>query len=140
MSHRSRGGFSFSISVRISSASAGDLGAVARQGQHRRHLGLDLGASDGIAGDRPRPGQRHMLPGPGVLALVLPEGVDMGRDRSLVAGRPQAQVEFVEHALGRRRGHGRDQALRHARVIMRRRERLFAVGFLGVRHRGRRAG
>ena len=56
----------------------------------------------------------------------------MGGDRPLVAGRPQPEVELVEHALGGRRRDRRDQPLRQPREIVRWRERLFPVGLLGV--------
>ena len=139
-SHGSRGGFSFSSSARISAASAIDLGAVARQGEDRVDLGVDLPGERRVAGNHAGARQRHVLPGPGLVALVLAEGLEMGGDRPLVAGRAQPEVELVEHALGGRRRDRRDQPLRQPREIVRRRERLCAVGLVGVRRRGRRAG
>ena len=70
----------------------------------------------------------------------LLERIDMGGDRPLVAGRPQAQVELVEHALGGRRRDRRDQALRQPREVVRRRERLRRRRIPRRRRRGRRAG
>ena len=57
----------------------------------------------------------------------------MRRHRSLVARWAQPEVEFVEDALGGGRRYRRDEALRHARVVVRRGERLCAIRFLGVR-------
>ncbi|KAG1435037.1 hypothetical protein G6F57_021314 [Rhizopus arrhizus] len=51
-----------------------------------------------------------MLPGPGMLVLVLLEGFHRNRQQSGIAVRPQAQVYLVEPAG---RGHGR-QPGRHA--------------------------
>ena len=68
-----------------------------------------------------RPGQRHVLPGPGLLALVLGEGREAGGDRPGIARRPQPHVDLVEVALGGRRGERGDQALAQPRVIGRRR-------------------
>ena len=56
----------------------------------------------------------------------------MRGDRPLVAGRPQPQVELVEHAFGGRRRDGGDQPLGQAGEVVRRRERLWPVGFLGL--------
>ena len=67
------------------------------------------------------PGQRHVLPGPGVLRLVGGEGVDMGGERSRLAGRSQAEVDLVERPLGGRRRQRGQEPLRQPREILRRR-------------------
>ena len=141
MSQRSRGGFSFSISARISSASAGDLGAVARQRQD-------------LARPRPRPRRqaRHRRRPTRARVSAMCSQVQASsrwyflNASTWVATGPllpdgrKPKVELVEHALGGRRRHRRDQALRHARVIVRRRERLRRRRILRHPRRDRRAG
>ena len=90
------------------------IAASIRSAQHR------------IAGDRPRPGQRHVLPGPGRFALISGEGRQARGDRPGCAGRPQPHIDLVEPALGGRRGDRRDQPLAEPRVIGRDRQRARA--------------
>ena len=133
MSQRSRGWFLLLDQRAHLDSFGSDFLWIARQRQNFCHLCLDLGRQRWIAGDDARAGQRHVLPGPGLSALVFLERIDMGRHRTLVARRAQPEIELVEHAFGGRRRDGGDQALGHARVIVRGGQRLFAVRFVGIR-------
>ena len=93
----------------------------------------DLVAELRIAGDRPRPGQRHALPGPGVGRLVAAEGIDARRQRPHVARRAQAEIDLVQDALAHLHGQRRDQPLGQPGEIQPRGERLVAVRFLDIR-------
>ena len=84
-----------------------------------------------VAGDRPGAGQRHVLPGPGLLRLIGGEGLDMGGERPGLARGAQAEIDLVERALGGRRRERRDEALgepgkilRAGRAAARRRRRV----------------
>ncbi|MNQ52715.1 hypothetical protein D3C85_667420 [compost metagenome] len=68
--------------------------------------GAHLGVARGVAGAR----QRLVFPGPGMLVLILLEGLDGNGQQTGVAVWPQAQIHFVQAA---RRGHG-GQPGRHA--------------------------
>ena len=68
---------------------------------------------------RPRAAQRHVLPGPGVLALVAREAVEADRERALVALRPQPRVDLVERAFGGRHAERGGDALGQAVEIER---------------------
>ena len=46
--------------------------------------------------DRPRPGERQMLPGPRLLALIARETVDADRQQPLRAGRAQPCIDLVQ--------------------------------------------
>ena len=108
-------------------AHVGDFGdeplLVARRGQRRRDRRGDTLAQRRIAGNRPRPGQRHMLPGPRRFALILGKGGKARRDRPGFARRPQPHVDRIEAAFRGRRGDRRYQALAEPRVIGRESER-----------------
>ena len=107
-------------------ASRGRRRAIFFAGRASRESALPISQSifDAIAlvaGDRPRAGERHVLPGPGFLRLVGGEGVDVSGERPGLAGRPQAEIDLVERPLGRRRRQRREQPLGEAREILRRR-------------------
>ncbi len=88
---------------------------------------LHLGAEVRDAGDDAGAGQGQVLPDPGALGLVAPEGRVGDRDRPLPPRRAQPHVHLVEPALGGGRRQGGDQRLGEARVIGRGGERLPAV-------------
>ena len=56
----------------------------------------------GGAEHRPRPAQRHMLPGPGLVALVALERVERDDEHALRAFGPKPRVDLVERPGGRR--------------------------------------
>jgi hypothetical protein len=69
---------------------------VARQGQDGGDQVSSTSCQQArVAGNAARPRQRHVLPGPGLLALIFAKRLDMGGDRPLVAGGSQPEVEFV---------------------------------------------
>ena len=76
---------------------------IARLHQDVGANALEALADRRVAGGMAGAGQGLVLPGPGVLALVLLEGFDRHRQQAGVAVRPQPQVDFVQPA---RRGHG----------------------------------
>ena len=78
-------------------------------------------------GDHAGPGQRQMLPGPGLLGLVAAEGGERGGDRPLPAGGAEPHVDLVEDAVGHRRGERRDQRLGEAGVVDGHRQRPAAA-------------
>ena len=78
--------------------------------------------------DDARPRQRHVLPGPGLVVLILREGIDMRGQRPGAARGAQPHVDVVEHAVIGARGEGADQALGEAREVMRALQRALAVG------------
>ena len=68
-----------------------------------------------------------MFPGPRLGHLVIAERRKRGRDRPLPPRRAQPHVHLVKPSRRGRRGHGRQQRLRQARVIGARRQRPGAV-------------
>ena len=88
---------------------------------------LDARGERRLPRDDPRPGQRHVLPGPGVLLLIAAKAGERRRDRAGLARRPEAHVNLVKPALGGGRRQGVDQALGKAGEVVARRERLGAV-------------
>ena len=90
-------------------------------GPHRQNVLLELGRVPGLAqhpGDdpgqlglrgrraeqRPGAGQRHMLPGPGLLVLIAGKAAEAHRQRALCARRPEPRIHLIERALGSRDG------------------------------------
>ena len=116
---------SFSRISRASAISfAGSACAVKRRADHR----LNFAAQIRRAGDRARARERQPLPGPGLGFVIAAEGFQTDRDRSLVAGRPQPHVDFIETACRREHRQRRDQPLRQPRIVDDHRHRLRAVG------------
>ena len=72
--------------------------AAHRLAQHRRAHLLEAPAQGRVSADGPGPQQRLMLPGPGLLELILLEGIDAGHEKSALAVRPQAHVHLVQPA------------------------------------------
>ena len=58
-----------------------------------------------------QPGQRHVLPRPGILVLIALEGRHADSHRTSPSGRTQPHVHLIKFAFRRRSGQGRDQAL-----------------------------
>src|ERR1700722_9529010 len=79
-------------------------------------------------------GQRHMLPGPGLMILIFGERLDMRGYRPCPPRGTQPHVDVVEHAVIGPRGERADQSLGEAREIMRALQRSLAVGIrmLGI--------
>src|SRR5690606_17839371 len=77
---------------------------------------------------RARASQRHVLPGPGFLALVAFEAVEADRERPLRAERPEARVDLVERAFGGRHAERGGDPLGKAVEVQRSAERAAAVG------------
>ncbi len=59
-----------------------------------------------IAIHQPRPNQRLMLPGPGLLLLIIGKGLHGTDQQAGCSGRAKAHIHFIQHA---RRGTGREQ-------------------------------
>ncbi len=117
--------------------------APAHGRRHRRRVSPDRAGGSGFRAGRcgavggeirhcpaidPRPGQRHMLPGPGIAFLIAAKALEAGGDRPGIAGGAQPHIDVVKLALAGGRGDGGDQALRQPRVVMDGRERLWPVG------------
>ena len=85
---------------------------VAFQRQKRFFLGGDFVHQLGVACNGTQTGQSHMLPGPGVLAIILGKGRETYGDRASAPGRTQLHVCLIEQAFFGLRRQGRDQALR----------------------------
>ena len=81
----------------------GGLGPVARLVRSTSRMAVSTAAPQRRrAGDDAGPGQRHVLPGPGLARLVVDEARELRGDRPLLAGGPQAHVDVVEDAFGGR--------------------------------------
>ncbi len=106
--------------------------AVALGRQDGRDLVLQPLAETVFANDYARPGQRHVLPRPGLALLVAAETLEGNGERPGVPGGPQARVDLVELPLAGERGHGADVSLRQAPEVGAGRQRFFAVRLLGV--------
>ncbi len=91
---------------------------IARQAQDRVALGLEGGADRGVAGHESRAGERLMLPGPRLLALVAAEPGERRRHQTLGAVGTQAQIDVVELAGGRHAGEPGDEAPREPQVAL----------------------
>ena len=81
-----------------------------------------------VAGHRPRPRERHVLPGPGVLFMVAAEGGGFGGNRPRAARGAQPGIDLVESTLGGVRAESIRQALAEACVVVARRKPLGTVG------------
>ena len=110
----------------------GELGGLARAREDLAQHRADALRETRRAADHAGAGQRHVLPGPGVLELIAAEAFDAGGDGALVAGGTQAHVDLEQPALAGRRGDAIDEALRQARIVVDRGERLRAVGGAAV--------
>ena len=95
---------------------------------HRGHIGARGCRTENGA----RSGQRHMLPGPGVGALIAREAIQRDSQRSLIARGAQPRIDFVERAGRGRHRQRRRQALRLAVIVMDRTQRFRPVRFGGV--------
>ncbi len=108
-SHGPCGGRSRSMRARMAAASAriaaGSAAAIASA-----IAGSDRGAQGGRAGDHPGAGQRHALPGPGVVGVVAAERGEADGDRALVAGRAQPHVHGIQRPVDAGRRQRGDQA------------------------------
>ena len=124
--------------LRDGAAHVGDVmgggGGIARPDQGVADDRLDPRPKRGRGRDHPRPRQRHVLPGPGLVLLILRKGIDVRRQRPGTARRAQPHVDVVQHAVIGARGEGADQALGEAREVMRALQRALAVGvgILGI--------
>ncbi len=105
----------------------GDLLHVTGRDKNLVDLASDVIHKRLVAMNRARTGQGHVFPCPCFAALILAEGFDVGGNRSLVAGRAQPHIDFVEHALRRWRRKCRNEPLGQANIILRRSQRLFTV-------------
>ena len=72
--------------------------------------------------------ERHVLPGPGLAFLIAVEAVDLRRQRTGTARRPQPHIDLIEHAVIGLHGQRADQALGQPGEILRAVERPLAVG------------
>ncbi len=106
---------------------AGDAAGITRTGEHLQDHLLHPPGKGGAGRDDPRPGQRHVLPGPGLGALVILERADARRHRAGAAGRAQAQVHVIELAGIGEAGQRGDEALGEAGEILRSDQRARAV-------------
>ena len=70
-----------------------------------------------------------MLPGPGLVLLVIPEALDLGRHRPGASGRPKPHVDRIERAVIGRRGERADEALGQPGEILHSGERPPTAGF-----------
>ena len=107
--------------------------------QHLEAHGLEARAQLARAGHGAGVQQRLMLPGPGVLTLVVGEGADAGHEQAALAARPQAHIHLVEPPGGGVHGEQMHDALRQAHEEQLVVDRLGAARFLAV-HRVSRAG
>ncbi len=131
--------FSLAIKLRIARTSRASFAVSRGSGEDGGDRASDLRGEARLAGDDPRPRQRHVLPGLGLAGLVELEGGELRRQRPLAPGGAQAQIDFVELSRLGRRGQRGDQALRQARVIDHGAERPRAVGFARRRRENRRS-
>ena len=75
---------------------AGDPCRVALAQEGLAHGLRDFVGKAGVAGDDSGAGQRHVLPGLRLVALVEDEGGELGRERTLAARGPEPHVDFIE--------------------------------------------
>ena len=68
-----------------------------------------------------------MLPSPGFVLLVIPETLNLSGDRTGPAGRPQAHIDRIKHAIIGLDGERADHALCQAGKILAAVERTLAV-------------
>ena len=83
-------------------------------------------------GNHPRPGQGHVLPGPGFLLLIGDETGQIGRKRAGIPRWPQAEIHLIERAFCGRRGESRHKTLGQPGVVLADRQRALAIGLAGV--------
>ncbi len=132
--------FSSAIARRMSATSVATPAASRGRVSTSRMMRLDPGAKRRRRRNHPRPGQRHVLPGPGLALLVFGEGVEARGHRTRAARRTQPHVDLVQHAVIGPRRECADQPLgeaarnnaRHAAIARRRNP--------AARDRNRRAG
>ncbi len=113
-------------------AHVGDVGdefwGAPRPRQDFADSSADAPAELGRAGNRPRAGERHVLPCPGRVAAIADEPLAVRGDRPFGARGAEPHVDFIEAALAGERGHRVDEPVAEPRVIERRRQWAFAVG------------
>ena len=108
------------------------LGRITLHGQDIRHDPIQCRAGLGRAEHRAGAGQRHVFPGPGILALIALEAAQAYRDRPLRAGGTQPHIDLIQRARRRRDRQRGDDPLRQAIEIERRAERAGTVALTGV--------
>ena len=98
--------------------------------QHLEAHGLEARAQLARAGHGARVQQRLVLPGPGLLTLVVGEGADAGHEQAALAARPQAHIHLVEPPGSGVHGEQMHDALRQAHEEQLIVDRLGAARFL----------